>query len=138
MSYSSKLCSSIAAFIIIWLLISIFIFSYGLLGPSGCGKTTLLRCALGRIPIQSGLILILGKPPGAKGHNIPGKGVGYMPQVSIRTLFGRILYKDLAIYTGGGISCSVYNERNNVFFWSPLWNELEVGKGAVKIFETVS
>ena len=56
-------------------------FSYGLLGASGCGKTTLLRCALGRLPFQSGKILILGKPPGAKGHSVPGKGVGYMPQV---------------------------------------------------------
>jgi len=65
-------------------LYSIFHFySYGLLGASGCGKTTLLRCVLGRLRIQSGKILILGKPPGAKGHNVPGNGVGYMPQVSI-------------------------------------------------------
>ena len=56
--------------------------SYGLLGASGSGKTTLLRCVLGRIPIQSGQILILGKPPGARGHSVPGKGVGFMPQVS--------------------------------------------------------
>jgi len=56
--------------------------SYGLLGASGCGKTTLLRCALGRLPFQSGHIEILGKPPGTKGHIVPGKGVGYVPQVS--------------------------------------------------------
>ncbi|XP_065915505.1 ABC transporter G family member 20-like isoform X2 [Dysidea avara] len=59
---------------------AIVISSYGLLGPSGCGKTTLLRCVLGRLPIQSGCILILGKPPGTRGHIVPGKGVGYMPQ----------------------------------------------------------
>ena len=41
-----------------------------------------LRCVLGRLPIQSGHILILGKPPGTRGHSVPGKGVGYMPQVS--------------------------------------------------------
>ena len=56
--------------------------SYGLLGPSGCGKTTLLHCVLGRLLIQSGQILILGKPPGTRGHSVPGEGVGYMPQVS--------------------------------------------------------
>ena len=25
----------------------------------------------------------MGKPPGAPGHTVPGKDVGYMPQVSI-------------------------------------------------------
>ena len=59
------------------------IFRYGLLGASGSGKTTLLRCVLGRLPIHSGTISILGKPPGAPGHTVPGKDVGYMPQVSI-------------------------------------------------------
>ncbi|XP_064650720.1 ABC transporter G family member 20-like isoform X2 [Lineus longissimus] len=53
---------------------------YGLLGPSGCGKTTLLRCAVGRLQVDHGLVVSLGKKPGARGHGIPGNLVGYMPQ----------------------------------------------------------
>ena len=56
-------------------------FSYGLLGPSGCGKTTLLRCILGRVEVNAGYINTLGKKPGSYGHEVPGKKVGYMPQV---------------------------------------------------------
>lgn len=56
--------------------------SYGLLGPSGCGKTTLLKCIVGTLKISRGQITVLGKPPSFPGHNVPGKKVGYMPQVS--------------------------------------------------------
>ena len=55
--------------------------SYGLLGPSGCGKTTLLRCILGRLKVDKGKVLVLGREPGSKGHGVPGSFVGYMPQV---------------------------------------------------------
>lgn len=58
-------------------------YSYGLLGPSGCGKTTLLRCTLGRLPIDAGKITTLGKPPLTRGHEVPGNLVGYMPQVIV-------------------------------------------------------
>uniref|UniRef100_A0AAZ3PAS8 ABC transporter domain-containing protein n=1 Tax=Oncorhynchus tshawytscha TaxID=74940 RepID=A0AAZ3PAS8_ONCTS len=54
---------------------------YGLLGPSGCGKTTLLKCILGTLKISRGHISVLGKPPAFPGHQVPGRMVGYMPQV---------------------------------------------------------
>lgn len=56
--------------------------SYGLLGPSGCGKTTLLKCIVGTLKISRGHITVLGKPPAFPGHQVPGRMVGYMPQVS--------------------------------------------------------
>ncbi|XP_065887955.1 ABC transporter G family member 20-like [Dysidea avara] len=71
---------------------------YGLLGASGCGKTTLLRCVLGRLPIQSGHILILGKPPGTRGHSVPGKGVGYMPQEEALAL--KLTMREMMYYFG--------------------------------------
>ena len=55
--------------------------SYGLLGSSGCGKTTLLRCILGQFSLEDGSIKVLGKHPGSAGHQVPGRDVGYMPQV---------------------------------------------------------
>lgn len=58
--------------------------SYGLLGPSGCGKTTLLKCIVGTLKISRGHITVLGKPPAFPGHGVPGRMVGYMPQVPTR------------------------------------------------------
>ena len=89
--------------------------SYGLLGASGCGKTTLLRCVLGRLPIQSGHIRILGKPPGAKGHNVPGKGVGYMPQVS---WYHFKLMCSISHFLGRSFGTKADNERDDVLFWN--------------------
>jgi zinc/manganese transport system ATP-binding protein len=45
------------------------------IGSSGSGKTTLLHAVLGMIPIASGEIRVLGKPPGAATGLI-----GYVPQ----------------------------------------------------------
>ncbi|CAG2100651.1 unnamed protein product [Medioppia subpectinata] len=53
---------------------------YGLLGPSGCGKTTLLRIILGLIKPKSGKIKINGRKPSDPLNNIPGIGIGFMPQ----------------------------------------------------------
>ena len=55
--------------------------SYALLGASGCGKTTLLRCCLGFIWPNKGKIAVMGNPPGHRGTSIPGRDLGYMPQV---------------------------------------------------------
>src|ERR1700750_1018791 len=40
-----------------------------LLGPSGCGKSTLLYLIGGFLPIETGKILIEGKPIGAPGRS---------------------------------------------------------------------
>ncbi|XP_063959857.1 ABC transporter G family member 20-like [Lytechinus pictus] len=69
---------------------------YGLLGPSGCGKTTLLRCCLGQLSKDSGLVLTLGRPPLTRGHGIPGSRVGYMPQDL--ALYGEFTIKEMLIY----------------------------------------
>jgi NitT/TauT family transport system ATP-binding protein len=43
-----------------------------LLGPSGCGKSTLLYLIGGFLPVETGIILIEGKPVGAPG---PDRGI---------------------------------------------------------------
>jgi ABC-type Mn2+/Zn2+ transport system ATPase subunit len=46
-----------------------------LCGPNGGGKTTLLRAALGLVPLAGGTIEVLGGPPG-----FASAAVGYLPQ----------------------------------------------------------
>jgi len=45
------------------------------LGPNGVGKSTLVKAALGLVPLSSGRASVLGRPPGDAGHEI-----GYLPQ----------------------------------------------------------
>ena len=62
--------------------------------------STLLKCILGRLKTKSGDITIFGAKPGSPECDIPGAGVGYMPQElgicfeltveEILTYFGKI------------------------------------------------
>ncbi|HET6792981.1 MAG TPA: ABC transporter ATP-binding protein [Acidimicrobiales bacterium] len=45
------------------------------LGPNGVGKSTLVRAALGLVPLSAGSVTVLGRPPGDSGSS-----VGYQPQ----------------------------------------------------------
>jgi zinc/manganese transport system ATP-binding protein len=45
------------------------------LGPNGVGKSTLVKTALGLVPLTAGRVTVLGRPPGRAGHDI-----GYLPQ----------------------------------------------------------
>lgn len=46
-----------------------------ILGPNGVGKSTLIKAALGLIPLHEGTASVLGHPPGHSGPDI-----GYLPQ----------------------------------------------------------
>ena len=61
-------------------------FSYGLLGASGCGKTTVLSMIVGLNKLDSGHLSVFGGYPGDGEIEIPGKKVGYMPQVNIKLI----------------------------------------------------
>lgn len=53
---------------------------YGLLGPSGCGKTTLLKVITGLIKPDRGTVSVFSCDPRSGNGDIPGHGIGYMPQ----------------------------------------------------------
>ncbi|MGW4344137.1 metal ABC transporter ATP-binding protein [Streptomyces sp. NPDC004690] len=52
------------------------------LGPNGSGKTSFMKALLGRVPLSSGRLSVLGRPPGRAGRRL-----GYVPQQS--TLAGQ-------------------------------------------------
>lgn len=45
------------------------------LGPNGVGKSTLVKAALGLVPVSAGSVTVLGRPAGQAGREI-----GYLPQ----------------------------------------------------------
>ena len=49
----------------------------GLLGPSGCGKTTLMRAIVGVQVVESGQVVVLGRPAGSPALR---RSVGYVTQ----------------------------------------------------------
>lgn len=86
---------------------------YGLLGPSGCGKSTLLRLLVGCLQVNSGRLNVFGHPPGPNHGQVPGHGVGYMPQ-------------ELALYPDLTISeILIYYGRLYRIDWSTLCNRID-------------
>ncbi|CAG2106321.1 unnamed protein product, partial [Medioppia subpectinata] len=71
---------------------------FALLGPNGCGKTTLLRIVLGRLKYKHGYIRVFGEEPGSDRSDIPGPGVGYMPQEI--ALFNEFTIQESLTYYG--------------------------------------
>ncbi|XP_063959480.1 ABC transporter G family member 20-like isoform X2 [Lytechinus pictus] len=99
---------------------------YGLLGPSGCGKTTLLRCVLGRLSFDSGLVLTLGRPPLTRGHGIPGSRVGYMPQEI--ALYNEFSIKETLVYFATIHKMSRKEAKIRIEFLVELLNLPEKGR----------
>ncbi len=55
-----------------------------MLGRSGCGKTTLISCIMGIHKVNDGDLYVFGENPGLN----KVKMIGYMPQVSVKTIRG--------------------------------------------------
>ena len=69
-----------------------------LIGPNGCGKTTLLRAAVGQLPLQSGQILLDGRDiwSDKKFTRETRFRVGLVFQYPEYQLFEETVYKDIA------------------------------------------
>lgn len=85
---------------------------YGLLGPSGCGKTTLLKCIVGKLALDKGMIHVFGETPGPHAKSgVPGARVGYMPQEL--ALFDEFSISETLVYFARlyGMSHAKFKER---------------------------
>ena len=71
---------------------------FALLGSNGCGKTTLLKMILGRILPDLGSIRLFNMEPHSRHSDIPGPGVGYMPQEI--ALFDEFTIEEMLTYFG--------------------------------------
>lgn len=62
-----------------------------LMGRNGAGKTTLLKAIMGQLPLHQGQITLEGEDlSGLPTHQIPKRGIGYIPQ-------GRGLFPELTV-----------------------------------------
>ena len=100
---------------------AIISYSYALLGASGCGKTTLLRCCLGFIRPNKGNIAVLGNPPDSRGTSIPGKDLGYMPQVMC---YCSKFLVPLTLLIGNWIGKGTIYIRDYIFLWNNVWDDI--------------
>ncbi len=62
-----------------------------LMGPNGAGKTTIIKAIFGLAPLAHGQVLWHGQKLSPVPHEMPGRGVAYVPQ-------GRQVFKNLTVY----------------------------------------
>ena len=98
----------------------------GVIGPNGAGKTTLLRALLGLVPVRSGTIRVLGRPPADHGRN--AHAIGYVPQ---RETVPRNFPATVAdIVMMGRLCCIGRWKRASAADWRKVRDELgEIGIG---------
>jgi len=81
------------------------------MGPNGAGKSTALKALIGLAPLSSGSVLWHEKTILPIPHEMPGRGVAYVPQ-------GRQVFKSLTVYENlelGGYSLANKKDiQNNI------------------------
>ena len=79
------------------------------MGPNGAGKSTVLKALVGLAPLSSGAVLWHGKKIMPIPHEMPARGVAYVPQ-------GRQVFKNLTVYENlelGGYSLGNRGDLGN-------------------------